>query len=71
MKNLAKLPEMQEIKENLWQELLAELQRTGDPRAFGNGDIFDTYRYAKDPPHAWYNLEKNYWARAKEGADES
>lgn len=58
--------EMQKIKEDLWQELLAELQRTGDPRAFGNGDIFDSYRYVKDAPHAWYNLEKNYWARAEE-----
>ncbi|MFI3254904.1 MAG: sulfatase [Eubacteriales bacterium] len=66
MKNLAKSPAFQKIKEDLFQELMAELKRTGDPRAFGHGDIFDTYRYVKDAPHAWYNLEKKYWARADE-----
>lgn len=65
MKNLANHPDYQEIKGELWEELLSELKRTGDPRAFGNGDIFDTYRYAKNPPHAWYNLEKEYWSRCE------
>ncbi len=64
MINLAKRPELQDIKKELWEELLAELKRTMDPRALGNGDIFDTYRYVKDAPHAWYNLEKKYWSRA-------
>lgn len=71
MINLAKTPEYQEIKEKLWDELLSELKRTGDPRAFGNGDIFDTYLYVHDAPHAWYNLEKEYWGRAEKEKEKS
>lgn len=69
MKNLAKNPEFAKMKEELWQELLAELKKTGDPRAFGKGDSFDDYRYVHDAPHAWKKLEENYWARGEEGSN--
>ncbi len=67
MINLAKNSEYDEIKLKLWQELQHELVRTQDPRAFGNGDIFDTYKYVNNAPHNWYNLDNIYtkWLQQK------
>ncbi|MFI3206578.1 MAG: sulfatase [Clostridia bacterium] len=61
MHNLANNEEFFEIKESLWKELFEELQKTDDPRVFGNGDIFDTYRFINNPPHAWYNFKKSWY----------
>ncbi len=58
--NLAKNAAFDDIKLLLWQELQTKLLETMDPRAYGNGDIFDTYKYVHDAPHAWYNLERKY-----------
>lgn len=62
MDNLANDENFKEIKESLWKELQIELLKTDDPRAYGNGDIFDTYKYVGNPPHAWYRLEDHYQA---------
>lgn len=61
MTNLADNPEHAEIKESLWKELEAELKETGDPRIFGNGDIFDNYEYCSNAPHSWANYVNGTW----------
>ena len=45
MVNLALLPEHKETCKNLRAEMEAELIAQGDPRALGNGAIFDKYPY--------------------------
>lgn len=46
IRNLADLEEFAEIKEGLKQQLFAELEAEGDPRMFGEGHVFDEYKYA-------------------------
>ncbi|MCA9137507.1 MAG: sulfatase [Planctomycetales bacterium] len=41
--NLAALAAYSEIKQNLWNQMKAELTAQGDPRILGQGDIFDYY----------------------------
>ena len=41
--NLVMLPAYQSVRQKLAQELMATLKVQGDPRAFGQGDIFDSY----------------------------
>lgn len=43
--NLASVPAMEAVRARLATELEAELVRTGDPRARGEGDLFDRYPY--------------------------
>ena len=66
MENLAYEEGFGEIRKELSEELEAELRRTLDPRAEGKGDIFDTYRYVGNAPHAWYRLESKYKEWLKE-----
>lgn len=67
MHNLAYLEEFSQIKAALLKELTIELLKTDDPRAYGKGDIFDQYRYVKEPapPHDWNRLDEHYetWLR--------
>jgi N-sulfoglucosamine sulfohydrolase len=63
MNNLATDPALAEIKETLWQELKAKLEETGDPRIFGNGDIFDSYEYVDKAPHSWANYLNGIWKK--------
>ncbi|HET7559716.1 MAG TPA: sulfatase/phosphatase domain-containing protein, partial [Limnochordia bacterium] len=51
--NLAYDPAQAALRERLWQELRAELERTGDPRIFGNGAVFDGYEYVGKSDHSW------------------
>jgi len=44
--NLAKSERHFELKEELKEELFAELREQGDPRMFGKGDVFDNYPYS-------------------------
>jgi arylsulfatase A-like enzyme len=65
--NLADQPESQALRTSLLQRMEAELRDQGDPRMFGNGDIFDKYRptngagfhelimQGKRPPAGWLN----------------
>jgi len=47
--NLIDRPEYAEVKQRLAQELNDYLKRTRDPRAEGQGDSFDKYRYYSQP----------------------
>jgi arylsulfatase A-like enzyme len=61
MKNLAGDPEHAGLKQSLWGELAQTLRETGDPRIFGNGDVFETYEYYVDAPHSWAHYLKGDW----------
>jgi N-sulfoglucosamine sulfohydrolase len=54
LRNLADDPAFARTKEELSRQLLDYLKQTGDPRATGNGDVWETYpRYSpirKFPP---------------------
>jgi arylsulfatase A-like enzyme len=51
--NLAEDPAHASLKEELWRELKAKLEETGDPRIRGEGGIFEQYEYAAPAPHSW------------------
>jgi hypothetical protein len=48
MTNLAKNPDYASVKAKLIREMTRKLQKDGDPRMKGQGDIFDTYPYSED-----------------------
>ena len=63
LKNLADDPALTEVKERLAGQLANYLQITADPRATGNGDIFETYpRYSSI---RWF--DEPQWARENPG----
>ncbi len=43
LNNLADDPAYNEVREKLWQQLKADLEKQSDPRIFGKGDVFDSY----------------------------
>ena len=43
VENLAESPEHQELKVELREQMMRELEQQGDPRMSGNGDVFDNY----------------------------
>ena len=45
LRNVAANPAYADTRKELESALVAELKATGDPRAFGSGDAFDTYPY--------------------------
>jgi hypothetical protein len=61
MDDLAKDPEHASIKERLRRDLEDQLRKTGDPRIFGEGDIFEGYEYANDAPHSWAHYLAGDW----------
>ncbi len=63
MTDLAADPALTETKAALWNELKAKLEETQDPRIFGNGDIFDTYKYCSPAPHSWANHLAGTWEK--------
>ena len=52
--NLAFEAEFSEIKGSLNEQLMIELKEQGDPRMFGNGNIFDEYIYADERTWNFY-----------------
>jgi N-sulfoglucosamine sulfohydrolase len=52
--NLAGTPKYQEIETRFREQLLRELRAQEDPRAMGQGDIFDTYPYANKGQRGFY-----------------
>lgn len=70
MDNLADNPDYQDIKQQLWKELQIKLLETDDPRAYGKGEIFDTYKYVGNAPHAWYKKEQKYREKLHELMEE-
>ena len=53
MKNLASEPSLRGAKERLRAEMEAILRRDGDPRMFGDGRIFETYKYMGPRGHSY------------------
>ncbi len=53
--NVAKDSELAEIKTALLTKMESELTKQGDPRMFGNGDIFDNYKYGNPRVRDFYN----------------
>ncbi len=63
LNNLAAAPEQQERRAALEAQLYATLKEQGDPRMFGQGDVFDNYPYA--------GRERGYYDRYLKGAKHS
>ena len=59
--NLAQSAEFTHIREELWEDLKTELERSGDPRIFGEGDTFEHTETAGDPPHSWEKYREGTW----------
>jgi len=59
MKNLADDPSLATVKEALRRELEETLKKQGDPRALGQGAVFDTYKYVGDSRHSYGNWLKH------------
>ena len=53
MKNLASDPAFEKERGYYWEVLQSFLRETGDPRIFGNGDVFEQYPHSKIGMHAW------------------
>lgn len=49
VRNLAEEPEFSQQRARLAELMTAELRRQGDPRMFGNGDVFDNYTPTSTP----------------------
>lgn len=61
MNNLAGLPEFQGKMQSLHDEMFERLKEQGDPRMFGEGHIFDEYKYS--------GKDSNYYNRMMNGED--
>ncbi len=61
MNNLARMENFAALKNELEKEMEQKLREEGDPRMFGNGDVFDNYPYV--------GAEKNYYNRYTTGED--
>jgi N-sulfoglucosamine sulfohydrolase len=54
VQNLAGAPEHQGRKQELEGQLVSQLKKQGDPRMFGQGDVFDAYPYAEEATRNFY-----------------
>lgn len=52
--NLAIYPEYSERRDMMKERLFNELREQGDPRMYGNGDVFDNYPYAQPGKRNFY-----------------
>jgi hypothetical protein len=59
MTNLASNPGLNPMKQKLRNELMVRLRRQDDPRITGNGDLFDSYRYASEDVRGFYERYMN------------
>jgi len=62
VRNLAQDPAYAETMEALRERMMALLREEGDPRALGEGAIFDTYEYVRDSPKdydAWLSEQND------------
>ncbi len=67
LENLALKEEYSELADDLESELEAFLEKTGDPRQRGEGDIFNTYEYVghDTASHSWKALQEGCWEPQK------
>ncbi|KJF45715.1 sulfatase family protein [Draconibacterium sediminis] len=61
MNNLAAIEDYTELRNTMSKEMTAKLQKQGDPRIFGNGDVFDNYEYS--------GVVKDYYNRYMQGEE--
>lgn len=60
--NLAGDPGYADVVRAMWSELSGYLRAQGDPRMFGEGDIFDRYEYVGTATHSWAAWVDGTWA---------
>jgi N-sulfoglucosamine sulfohydrolase len=53
VKNLADDASLNSLKQSLREEMEAQLRKDGDPRMFGRGEIFESYKYVGPRGHAY------------------
>ena len=53
MRNLAASEELQSVKDELRARIERMLREEQDPRALGNGQVFDTYKYLGNRSHSY------------------
>ncbi len=58
--NLARSAEYRAVKESLRDEMEMMLREEGDPRQFGEGEIFDSYEYVGQRRHSYESWLKNH-----------
>lgn len=63
--NLASKPLFADLKAKLSAQMLSELTAQGDPRALGNGSVFDTYPYAQEGLRGFYEKFTSGWKNDK------
>lgn len=61
--NLALEPRFDAIRERMGKRLAAILEKTGDPRANGYGEVFDAYPYVGGDSHSWKALKEGRWKK--------
>ncbi|SNR54279.1 Arylsulfatase A [Lutibacter agarilyticus] len=54
MNNLANVSKFDDIKNKMKNRMETMLKKQNDPRMFGNGDIFNTYKYSNDEGWNYY-----------------
>ena len=54
MNNLAEVPELNSLKKGMKRRMETMLRDQNDPRMFGNGDIFNTYKYSTEKGWNYY-----------------
>lgn len=65
LRNLAGDPQLAEVKKQLHDEMETRLKAEGDPRMFGQGDVFETYKYVGDRRHSYEAWEQHHKAEVK------
>ncbi len=55
LNNLASNPEFAKLKQKMEKEMISKLKSQNDPRMFGNGDIFEKFKYANPVMYNYYN----------------
>lgn len=63
--NLAEDPQFLQVKNELIKALERVLLETKDPRAAGQGDVFDTYAYVGEDNHSWKRYQNGTWSPQK------
>ena len=61
MNNLAANEDYYELRNTMNKEMIEKLEKQGDPRILGNGDVFDNYEYS--------GVVRNYYNRYMQGEE--
>jgi hypothetical protein len=55
LNNLAEHPEFNELKQKMKARMEKMLKEQKDPRMFGNGDIFNSYKFSEEKGNNYYD----------------